>query len=249
MLATDLALALDPVLFAAEAGYPALDAWQVQLLRSQAQQVILNVTRQGGKSSSTALLALHTALYQPGALVLLLAPALRQSQELFRKVQEAYGQLQHLPATASEESALRVAFATGSRIVCLPGKEQTIRGFSAVSVLVVDECARVADELIHAVRPMLVVSGGRIILMSTPFGTRGTFYEVWTQGGPSWERIKVTAHDVPRIPAAWLAQERQALPAWSFRQEYLCEFTSTDMQVFASEFLESAVDNSIERWI
>jgi hypothetical protein len=75
MLATDLALALDPALVLDRQGLDP-DPWQAQLLRSDAQQTLMVTTRQGGKSTATAALALHTALYTAGALILLLAPAL-----------------------------------------------------------------------------------------------------------------------------------------------------------------------------
>jgi hypothetical protein len=114
-LAADLALALDPATFADAAGLPP-DPWQARLLRSNARQILLNCTRQAGKSTCTAALALHTALYQPGALVLLLAPALRQSQELFRKV-KSFASALDLPNEAiEEESALRVELASGARL-------------------------------------------------------------------------------------------------------------------------------------
>jgi hypothetical protein len=240
MLATDLALALDSVAFAAESGYAELDPWQAQVLRSHARQLIMNVSRQAGKSSMTALLALHQALYHPDSLVLLLAPALRQSQELFRKVKASYAALPNAAAEAREESALRLEFSNGSRMICLPGKEQTIRGFSGVALLVVDEASRVPDELYQAVRPMLAVSGGRIILLSTPFGKRGFFYHAWTEG-EGWERVMVTAYDCPRISRGWLEQERRAVGSWIFQQEYLCAFVETDDQYFRDADIEAAI--------
>ena len=127
-LAADLALALDPVLLARRAGFDP-DPWQAALLRSDARQMILLCSRQAGKSSVSAFLALHEALYRPPALVLLLSPTLRQSQELFRKIKAAYGALERDVDRVAEESALRLEFTSGSRIVCLPGKEATIRGF------------------------------------------------------------------------------------------------------------------------
>src|SRR5262245_26961579 len=82
------------------------DPWQVQVLTSQAARTLLNCSRQSGKSATVAVLALHTALVQPGSLTLLLSPSLRQSQELFRKVADAYRALGH-PAPLEAESALR----------------------------------------------------------------------------------------------------------------------------------------------
>jgi hypothetical protein len=67
-----------------------------------------------------------------------------------------------------------------SKIVALPCKEETIRGYSSVGLLIIDEAARVPDELYHGVRPMLEASDGRIICLSTPFGRVGLFYDAWT---------------------------------------------------------------------
>ncbi|HEU5103126.1 MAG TPA: hypothetical protein VFU22_29095 [Roseiflexaceae bacterium] len=93
----------------------------------------------------------------PDSLVLLLALTLRQSQELFRKVKQSAGALGLPNEAIEEESGLRIELAGGGRIVALPGKEATIRGFSAVSLLIEDEASRVPDELYRAVRPILAV--------------------------------------------------------------------------------------------
>jgi hypothetical protein len=91
-LAEDLMLALDRSAFAKEAGLEP-DPWQRDLLRSSSDRVLLNCCRQSGKSTMTAIIALHRALYHPSSLILCLAPALRQSQELFGKVLGFYGDL------------------------------------------------------------------------------------------------------------------------------------------------------------
>src|SRR5216683_1901882 len=83
-----LALALDPSLILRAAGLVP-DPWQRELLLSRDRQLLLNCSRQSGKSTVVSALALHTALFVPGALVLLLSPSLRQSAEIFRKVLDA----------------------------------------------------------------------------------------------------------------------------------------------------------------
>ena len=103
---------------------------------------------------------------------------------------------------------MSIQFPNGSRLVGLPGSEATVRGFSAVTLMMVDEAARVADDLYLAVRPMLLVSKGSLWLMSTPWGRRGFFYNTWTKGGPEWEKVRVTAEECPRIDRALLEQER-----------------------------------------
>ena len=243
-LSSSAAPALSPVTLAAHAGFT-LDAWQRDVLISDAHQIILLVTRQGGKSTVSSIRALHRALYMPASLVLLLAPSYRQSKELFRKVKDA---LAALPFTAplTSESALELEFTNGSRIVALPGKEATIRGFSGVSLLIVDEASRVPDELYQAVRPMLAVSGGDILLLSTPFGKRGFFFEEWEQSGAAWHRTKITATECPRITPEFLEQERRQIPDFIFRQEYMCEFVETIDQVFSYEDIQRALDPKVE---
>src|ERR687896_1244342 len=167
-LREDLRLALDRAAFARELVLEP-DPWQERLLRSTADRMLLNCCRQSGKSTMTGLIALHRALYHPGSLILCLAPALRQSQELFGKVLGFYRDLGR-PVAAQGERKLSLELENGSRIVTLPGTEKTIRGFSGASLLLIDEAARVANDLYASIRPMLAVSGGRLLAMSSPFG-------------------------------------------------------------------------------
>ncbi len=235
----------DAVLMARRAGIVP-DDWQADLLRSDAKQMILLCSRQSGKSTVSSILAIHEAVYQPNSLILLLSPSLRQSQELFRKLKDVYNALESpsLPQTI-EESALRIEFDNGSRILALPGKEATIRGFSGVSLLVVDEASRVPDELYQAIRPMLAVSGGRIVLLSTPFGKRGFFHSEWTDG-QDWRKVKITADQCPRIDKSWLERERAMIGDWWYLQEYFCEFVETSDQVFSYDDIQAALDPTIK---
>jgi len=244
-IAGDLALALDPVRLAERSGI-APDRWQADVLRSTAPRVLLNCSRQSGKSTVTALLALHAALYEPGALILVLAPAQRQSVELYRKLRAAYGAL-GAAAPPSAESALRLELGNGSRIVALPGKEQTVRGFSGVRLLIVDEAARVPSDLYFALRPMLAVSGGRLVALSTPFGRRGWWADAW-HSSERWERVEVPAAMCPRISPAFLEEERRTLGAWWFEQEFECKFLDGRTQVFSSAEVEAAFAESVETW-
>ena len=243
MIAADLAMALDPVRLTEQAGLTP-DPWQADLLRSDAKQAILLCSRQSGKSTVSAVMAVHQALYTPSSLVLLLSPSLRQSQELFRKCLDVYRAIGDVPPPA-EESALRLELTNGSRIVSLPGKESTIRGFSGVALLIVDEASRVEDALYQATGPMLAVSGGRLVLLSTPRGKRGFFHHEWTEGGPDWRRVIISAEACPRIPPAWLAWERQAIGEWWYRQEYRCEFVDTVDQVFASDLIAGILSDDV----
>jgi Terminase large subunit, T4likevirus-type, N-terminal len=241
-LRDDLRLALDRVAFTEKLGIVP-DGWQEGFLRSSADRVLLNCSRQSGKSTMSAVIALHRALYHPGSLVLCLAPALRQSQELFGKIAGFYRDLGR-PVTPQGERKLSLELENDSRIITLPGSEKTIRGYSGAALLLVDEASRVDDGLYYAIRPMLAVSGGSLMMLTTPFGKRGAFYEEWTSG-EGWERYEVPASECPRVPATFLEEEQAALPSWVFRQEYGCSFEETEDQVFTTEMIERAVTSDI----
>ena len=219
------------------------DPWQTELLRSSAKRLLLLCSRQSGKSTTAAALALRDALLVPGSLVLLLSPTLRQSGELFHKVTDLYHALGEPVATAMA-SALRLELVNGSRVVSLPGDEKTIRGYSGVALLIVDEAARVPDALYYSIRPMLAVSGGRLVVLSTPFGKRGFFFTEW-EGSNSWHRTKVTAQDCPRISRAFLEEEEQSIgPRWH-RQEYGCSFEETVDAVFTYADIAAALSDDV----
>jgi hypothetical protein len=206
------------------------DTWQVEVLNDDSSHVLLNCSRQAGKSTVAAMLGLSQALYHMGALVLLVSRSFRQASELFGMVKSFHWRLGEPYLDRKSASELRLKNA--SRIVCLPCSESTIRGFSNVSLVVLDEAARVPDDLYVAVRPMLVVSGGRLIALSTPQGKRGFFYDAWAKGGADWKRFEVPVDKVARIKPEHLEKDRRAYSPEKFRQEYHCSFEAVEGVVY-----------------
>ena len=244
-LVGDLACAVDPVMFARSAGITP-DGWQADVLRSGASRMLLNCSRQSGKSTTTAILGLHQAIYTPSSLVLILSPSLRQSAEFFRTLANLYTATgATVPPKA--ESALRLELENGSRVISLPATEATIRGYAAVALLLIDEAARVPDPLYSAVRPMLATSGGRMIALSTPWGRRGWWSDSW-HGPDDWKRVLVPAEQCPRIPKHFLDEERRTLGEWWFSQEYGCQFADSDTSVFRTEDIDRAFKEGIDQW-
>ena len=121
----------------------------------------------------------------------------------------------------------------------------TVRGFSAVSMLLIDEAWRVEDSIYKALRPMLAVSDGDLWLMSTPYGRRGFFYDAWEHGGDEWFRVHGPATECPRIRREFLEKEQGAMGALAFRQEYLGEFVDSGSSLFERGLVEAALDDSV----
>jgi len=201
---------------------------------------IVNCTRQWGKSTVGAAKAVHRAYSDPGSLVLVMAPCGRQSGEFVRKAKAFVARL-GIKARSDGDNAVSIAFPNGSRIIGLPGNEAMVRGFTA-SLILIDEAARVPDELYRAMRPSLAVGNGDLWLMSTPAGKRGFFWEEWRDGTEGWERIQVTGPECPRISRQVLEEERAKGDKW-YGQEYLCEFGEVEGRVFSQESIDAAMQD------
>jgi hypothetical protein len=277
---------------------PDIDPWQREVMNSDHIQTMLLCTRQGGKSSVIAAMALAEAIKHPHAEILLLSRSLRQSVELLRKVKELWRGLtggrvlrrqSWKPKTIVEEvreddaaiqkegwdaaalsgsyelsgvkeKALTHEFPNRARITSLPGNPDTIVGFSAVTLLIIDEAARVPDNLLSVARPFLTVTEqvhgrpGRLVAASTPFGKRGWFWEAYNKTMEArakgekeyWKIIQVTAEQCPRISKEFLAQERAELGEMWFNQEYGCSFLSSVNSVFSHDLIHAMVKDTQE---
>jgi hypothetical protein len=221
------------------------DAAQREVLEATAKRGILNCSRQWGKSTVAAAKAVHRAYTVPGCLVLAASPSERQSAALVRKAADMAARL-GIPRRGDGDNPISLLFPNGSRIVGLPGTDGTVRGFSAVSLLLIDEAARVQDSVYKALRPVLAVGRGDLWLMSTPYGRRGFFYEAWAHGGEDWKRVSVQGPDCERIDKGFLEEERESMGQAWFRQEYLCEFVDGAEAVFDRDLVEGALDDYLE---
>lgn len=240
MLARSLAHSLDPTLFAQACGVTP-DQWQADLLRSTAKRVLLLASRQVGKTTTTALKALHIVCHEPGALVVIVSPSQRQSAEMLRTVKLMHGKLEGVPALAAE-SVLKLELENNARLLALPGGEdgKTIRGLAGARLVIVDEASRVSDELLTAVRPMLATNrDGALIALTTPAAKSGFFYEAWHSTDPTWERIRVSATDCPRITPEFLQEERRALGETAFASEYGLTWHDDSMSMFSTRIIDS----------
>ncbi len=163
---------------------------------------------------------------------------LRQSGELVKKVKDLAWRM-GLPAKGDGINRHSVVLQNRSRIVAVPGNSPDgIRGFSGVTMLVIDEASMVKDEVYVAARPMLTQKNGSIWLLSTPRDKDGFYFREFTEGTEDWRRVVIPATDCPRFKPEQLEAERASLGAKLFAQEFLCEFVSTGDGMFDPSWFE-----------
>ena len=225
------------------------DPWQTEVLSWGGDRLLLNCSRQSGKSTVAAARAVGMLMAKPGAQVLMTAPSQRQSGILFRAaIDLVVSSGLELNAEAWNKSTIELP--DGGRIMAVPGTEQTIRGVPALDLLVIDEASRVTDDLMVAVMPMIATTGGTIMALSTPAGQKGWFFEEAASasaGGGRWAYWKITADMCPRIPQDHLDEMLDKMGEAVFEQEYFCRFLLGDRQVFSVGAIDSIVAGAEER--
>ena len=244
---TALRLAGNPRAIAAAGGLVTLDPWQERVLDSRAPTLLINCSRQAGKSTIVAVLIVAELLLAERTIVIV-APTERQSKLLYRKVLAFWRKLgRPIAHVAINRTSLELV--NGTILYVLPGNPDTVRGISDVHLLVADEAAIVPDELHAAVTPMLAVSRGRLLAPSTPKGKRGWWYGLFSMDpaeDPSIERVTAKASEIPRLPADFLAREKRTNPLYD--QEFDNAFIDQESQAFRSEDIEAAQVEDIETW-
>jgi hypothetical protein len=234
----------DIVEFALALGLAA-DERQCAVLRSRSKRGILNCSRQWGKSTVSAAMALYRAYTAPKSLVLVASPSERQSAEWMRKAGDMLARM-GIARRGDGDNAVSLMLPNESRIIGLPGTEATSRGFSAASLVLIDEASRVHDAMAMSLLPTLAIGDGDLWLMSTPNGKRGFFYDMWEHGGEEWMRVSVPATECGRIGKTFLEQQRRVMgDAW-FQQEYMCCFVDGTAGVFDRDVVERAIDEDEE---
>ena len=219
-----LAYAIDPASWVRrELGVTPAE-WQSQLLRSPKGASILALTaRQVGKTTAASWAIAHFMLFTPSSLSVIACPAQRQSAEAVRKVHD---HLTKVGATLKVNNVYGLELDNGSRVLALPGSDDSIRGLTVDGWIVADEAARLTDDLISALRPMRARRPqARLAMLSTAWSRTDPFWTAWSDdddpNDPSWLRLRATAEVPGLFEPAYLEQERRALGEHNFSREYL----------------------------
>lgn len=264
-LMSNLSGVLSPVYYLKSLGWRPFK-WQEHAIQKH-YRLVLNCCRQAGKSTVVSAKAIHRAKYYPNSLILLISPSERQSVELMNKVEAFMSCDPQLPRLATDNK-LEKEFINKSRILALPGSEKTTRGFSEPAMVIIDEASRVEEELYYSLLPMMEDPEAELILMSTPHGKRGFFFDAWNS--VHWSKVEVTGRDIlkrfrsekqymairekdgiwacysPRHTEKSLKMKYDLMGDWWYRQEYCGEFVDSEDSVFNTDDIMAAITDSVK---
>lgn len=222
------------------AGYTP-DPWQQEMVECDDRKIAVLCTRRAGKSLGVADKVLAKCLLNSNYPCLIFSPTEDQSKEFLSYVamlNDALG----CPIPLVRQSMTELAWANGSRVKAKPDSPKGSRGFTP-RLIVIDEAAQVSDELRLSVQPMTILGNTEEIVLSTPYGKMGWFFDLWDSKEKlaQWRQFKVTAYECPRIDPAELELHRHTMPKRWFEQEYMLAFNDAVDAVFSKETIESAV--------
>jgi hypothetical protein len=237
----EAAYRLDPALWVREGLAMTPTEWQQTFLRSPRGASILVLTaRQVGKTTAAAWAIAHSMLFIPGSLSVIACPAQRQSAEAVRRIRVV---LLQLGVTLKSDHVYGLELENGSRVLALPGSDDSIRGLTVDGWIVADEAARLPEDLIAALRPMRARRPqARLAMLSTAWSRSDPFWTAWASDDPSFIRIKATADSNSELFApGFLEQERRALGEHAFNREYLGIPGGGEASPFTWELYEQAI--------
>jgi len=218
-----------------------LDDWQKDVLNTKGN-TCLRSGRQVGKSTVISIKAAEYAINNPKKTILVIAAVERQAMLLFDKtlayMYEKYKN--EIKKGKDRPTKHRIMLRNGSEIHCLPTglSGYGIRGYT-IDLLIADEAAFIPEEVWTAVTPMLAVTRGDIILLSTPFGKDNFFFRCFND--PNFTSFHVSSEDCPRKNQAFLDQEKKRMTTLQYAQEYLGEFVDELLRFFSDDVINNSL--------
>jgi hypothetical protein len=225
-----------------------LDKWQEEVILESSSHIAIRAGRQVGKSTVVSLKAALYALQNPKKTVLIIASVDRQAQLLFEKVVETILFLDKSQVGTKKDKPTKhyMKLKNGTKIHCLPTGRSGygIRGYT-VDLLIADEAAFIPEEVWVAVVPMLATTKGRIILLSTPFGRSGYFYECFQD--KDYKTWAISSEKCERIPKEFLEKQKAKMTKLQYAQEFKGEFLEELKALFSRDLIDSCM--SLDSWI
>jgi phage FluMu gp28-like protein len=219
--------------------------YQKRILLDPATYLTIRASRQSGKTEVMAVKVLLNCVLQDKFQTLIIAPTQRQSSIVFNKIDMYLMRNEFLSTGCVYRSKQYIQFSNGSEIYNLPGNNaETVRGYSP-NMIIVDEAAYVKDAVYEAIQPSLSATGGRMVLISSPFGKRGKFYDSHNSLD-YYSKYHVSYTECPFLKPEHIERERQSLTEMQFQQEYEADFVEEADTFFSLDLIKNSIA-SIEK--
>ena len=205
------------------------------ILNSKAKYHVACVGRQFGKSMMAMNLVLYWAINDSPSRILWVSPVYSQTDKVQKELMQAIGGSGLVETCNYSTSEIKLK--NGSVILFRSAERyDNIRGLT-MDYGVLDEAAFMKDEAWReAIRPVFMVSGKRVLFVSTPKG-KNWFYNLYQLGisedSPQYAAYTGSSYDTPYIDKSEIEDAKKTLPENVFQQEYLARFIDAGGEVFS----------------
>lgn len=228
----------------------ALDDWQVDVLGAEGNLCICS-GRQVGKSQVVAIKAALFCLDNPGAQVLIISVTEDQAERMLQKI------LLFLHDNAKREIVMGKDRPTKHRVnlknkSCIVTKAVGQYGTGilgmTVDIVIADEAAFMPEQIWPSITPMLLTTGGKLWLLSTPNASEGFFFEAYTNPKLGYQTFHVNSEEVARkrpepqrsIMLQYLEREKARMTKMQYAQWYLAQFQEELGRFFPDDLIKDA---------
>ena len=199
-----------------------------------------------GKTTLSAIKAIHFALANNNACILIISAGLRQSMILFDKILQFIDDAVPARMLLDYESRTKVRFMNGSEIIALPcGRDgATLRGFTA-DMVILDEAAFIPRIIIDSViRPTMITrSKARMIMISTPWMRDHPFYEALSKPELEFKNYAWPTRMNPMVTEKQLELEKETIGEFAFNREYNAQFIDDQFSYLPSDLVLSCTED------
>lgn len=191
--------------------------------------------RQCGKSYVCEGILLHYAINYKGTINGMISPTMAQARKVYREVINAIFSSGIIKR--KNETLLEIELINGSTIFFKSAEVgDGLRGYKVSGILILDEAAYLAPDILQLVLPWRQVSNAPMLVVSTPRVKDGIFFNYYKEGldgdknvvSIDWNAFDTSA----LLPPEMVEQYRRVLTANQFKSEILGEWLDDDALVF-----------------
>lgn len=226
-----------------------LEAWQYDLIElynknSSNSIITVKAKRQVGKSIALEQLLLMVGLNKAGSFSIYITPTMNQSRKIFREIVALLEDKNLM--VKKNETLLEINLINGSQLTFKSAEQRdSLRGFTVSGILIIDEAAYIADDILYLLLPTTDVHQVTTVISSTPKFKQGFFYEYFIQGleglnncvSIDWNDYNTSKY----LSKSKLELYRTLFAPQQFESEYLGNFISGFSTLFEN-FEESISD-------
>lgn len=225
-----------------------LRPYQIRIIKAlhSNRHTILMIGRQSGKTETTAAYAYWFSIFKDDKNVLVASNKQKGATDIMNRIKFMYEMTPNwLRPGVQAYNRGSVEFDNGSKIWSEATTENTGRGRS-VALFICDELAhvqkRIQQEMWASILPTISSGTGlSCVLMSTPNGDTDLFAELWRQAEADLNGFKSVYVDLSEVPGRdekWQKDIISKIGELKFRQEFKCEFLSSDPLLINSMVLQ-----------